>query len=70
MTTFKNFLLEKSYSLKMPYIIAEAGVNHEGSIDIAKRLIHEAKAGGADAIKFQSYKAELLPARIAHHIGT
>lgn len=43
-----------------PFIIAEAGVNHEGSIDTAKRLIDEAKEGGADAIKFQSYKAETL----------
>ncbi len=40
-----------------PFIIAEAGVNHEGSMDLAKRLIEEAKEGGADAIKFQTYKA-------------
>jgi N-acetylneuraminate synthase len=43
-----------------PYIIAEAGVNHEGDIDLAKRLIYEAKEGGADAIKFQTYKAKTL----------
>jgi len=43
-----------------PYIIAEAGVNHEGDPNIAKRLIDEAKEGGADAIKFQTYKAETL----------
>ena len=43
-----------------PYIIAEAGVNHEGSMATAKRLIDEAKQGGADAIKFQTYKAETL----------
>lgn len=46
-----------------PYIIAEAGVNHEGSMEIAKRLIDEAKEGGADAIKFQSYKAETLTSK-------
>lgn len=46
-----------------PFVIAEAGVNHEGSMDIAKRLIAEAKAGGADAIKFQTYKAETLASR-------
>jgi len=46
-----------------PYIIAEAGVNHEGSMEIAKRLINEAKEGGADAIKFQSYKAETLASK-------
>ena len=33
-----------------PYVIAEAGVNHEGSMDIARRLIDEAALGGADAI--------------------
>ena len=43
-----------------PYIIAEIGVNHEGSIDQAKRLIDQAKLGGADAAKFQSYKADSL----------
>lgn len=40
-----------------PYVIAEIGVNHEGSMELAKRLIDEAKAGGAHAAKFQSYKA-------------
>jgi N-acetylneuraminate synthase len=43
-----------------PYIIAEIGVNHEGSLDQAKRLIDLAKKGGADAAKFQSYKADTL----------
>lgn len=43
-----------------PYIIAEAGVNHEGCIDTAKRLIDEAQKGGADAIKFQTYKADTI----------
>lgn len=46
-----------------PYLIAEAGVNHEGSMDIAKRLIDEAKKGGADAIKFQTYKAETIASK-------
>ncbi|MDG1440683.1 MAG: N-acetylneuraminate synthase family protein [Flavobacteriales bacterium] len=46
-----------------PYIIAEAGVNHEGSMKLAKRLVKEAKEGGADAIKFQSYKAETLASK-------
>ncbi|WDE98197.1 N-acetylneuraminate synthase family protein [Lentisphaera profundi] len=46
-----------------PYIIAEAGVNHEGSIDLAKRLIEEAKEGGAHAIKFQTYKAETIASK-------
>ena len=46
-----------------PYIIAEAGVNHEGSMKLAKKLVKEAKEGGADAIKFQSYKAETLASK-------
>ena len=43
-----------------PYIIAEAGVNHEGDMDLARRLIDEAKEGGAHAIKFQTYKASTI----------
>ena len=50
-------------SFEKPYIIAEAGVNHEGDLDIAKRLIDEALEGGAHAIKFQSYKAETLASK-------
>jgi len=40
-----------------PFIIAEAGLNHNGDISIAKKLIDEAKKIGCDAIKFQTYKA-------------
>ncbi len=46
-----------------PYIIAEAGVNHEGNMAIAKRLVDEAKEGGADAIKFQTYRAGTLASK-------
>ena len=46
-----------------PYVIAEIGVNHEGSLTTAKRLIELAKQGGADAAKFQTYKAETLASR-------
>lgn len=53
----------KETALPMPYVIAEAGVNHEGSMELARRLIAEAKEGGADAIKFQSYKAGTLASR-------
>ena len=51
------------FRLRLPYIIAEAGVNHEGDMELAKRLIDEAKEGGADAIKFQTYKAETIASR-------
>ena len=43
-----------------PYIIAEVGVNHECNMDIAKKLINDAVEGGADAVKFQTYKASSL----------
>lgn len=46
-----------------PYVIAEIGVNHEGSLDLAKKLIDLAKEGGADAAKFQTYKAETLASK-------
>ncbi len=49
--------------VQKPFIIAEAGVNHEASLGLAKRLIEEAKSGGADAIKFQTYKAATLASR-------
>ena len=46
--------------MKKTLIIAEAGVNHNGNINIAKDLIDKAKDVGADAVKFQSYKANKL----------
>lgn len=48
------------YSKDKCFIIAEAGVNHNGNIDIAKKLIDKAIEAGVDAIKFQSFKAENL----------
>lgn len=42
------------------FIIAEAGVNHNGDINLAKRLIEEAAKAGADAVKFQTFKASKL----------
>lgn len=41
-------------------IIAEAGVNHNGSLDLARRLIDAAADAGADAVKFQTFRAERL----------
>jgi sialic acid synthase SpsE len=46
-----------------PYVIAEIGVNHEGSMDLAKRLVRDAKASGCHAAKFQTYKAAQLASR-------
>lgn len=47
------------------FIIAEAGVNHNGDINIAKKLVDEAVLAGADAVKFQTFKAENLVCRNA-----
>ncbi len=52
-----------AHRVHRPYVIAEAGVNHEGSLELAKRLIDEAREGGAQAIKFQSYKADKIASR-------
>jgi sialic acid synthase SpsE len=59
MSKFKinNFLVNET---SLPYVIAEIGVNHEGSFDKAKMLIELAKEGGANAAKFQTYKANTL----------
>lgn len=46
-------------------IIAEAGVNHNGSLDIAKRLVDEAADAGVDIVKFQTFKAEKLVSKSA-----
>lgn len=42
------------------YIIAEAGVNHNGRLDLALKLCDEAKKAGVDAVKFQTWKTELI----------
>lgn len=46
-------------------IIAEAGVNHNGSIQLAKRMVDEAKKAGADYVKFQTFVPERLVSQYA-----
>ena len=47
------------------FIIAEAGVNHNGSLKTAKKMIDEASIAGADAVKFQAFKADKLVSKNA-----
>jgi len=47
------------------FIIAEAGVNHNGDVNMAEKLIDAAKDAGADAVKFQTFKAESMVTRDA-----
>ena len=47
------------------YIIAEAGVNHNGDINLAYKLVDAAKAAGVDCIKFQTFKSENLVSHTA-----
>lgn len=51
--------------MKKIFIIAEAGVNHNGDMKIARRLIDAASDSGADAVKFQTFQAKKLVCRTA-----
>ena len=51
--------------MKKVLIIAEAGVNHNGSLELAKKLVDEAKECGADIVKFQTAKLDSLVSKFA-----
>lgn len=53
-------MLKNKEIMKNTYIIAEAGVNHNGSIELALELIDKAKEVGANCVKFQTFKAESI----------
>lgn len=50
----------KYFQSKSCFLIAEAGVNHNGKLELAKRLVDTAQEAGANAVKFQTFKAEKL----------
>lgn len=58
--------MNKKFKKLNPYLIAEIGVNHECSIKKAKKMIDECKLNGADAVKFQYYKAEKIASKNAN----
>jgi sialic acid synthase SpsE len=55
--------ISPTVAAQRPFIIAEIGVNHGGDMNLAKKLIDLAKEGGADAVKFQTYRADTLAAK-------
>ena len=48
-------------AMSEPYIIAEVGINHNGNLKTALEMIEVAKNSGADAVKFQTFKAKRQP---------
>ena len=46
--------------INKPYLIAEIGINHNGSLNITKKLIDSAKSSGFDAVKFQKRTIDIV----------
>ena len=49
----------KKLKFKKPFLIGEIGINHNGSLKLAKKLINQAKETGFDAVKFQKRNPEI-----------
>ena len=52
-------------NIKKTFVVAEIGVNHEGNINLAKRMINLASKAGVDAVKFQTYSHS----NMFHHLN-
>jgi N,N'-diacetyllegionaminate synthase len=61
--------VKKKVKMHKVFIIAEAGVNHNGSLRTAKKMIDGAVRAGADAVKFQTFNAESMVSRYAQKAG-
>lgn len=69
----KTVLLDNGIELKnfgTPYIIAEIGSNHNGNMQLAKKIIDSAKACGCDAVKFQSFNEKSLICKAEYEANT
>ncbi len=56
----------KINNFNKPYIIAELGSNHNGDMDLARKLILEAKEAGADCVKFQSWSKDSIFSKVKY----
>ena len=61
----KNNFIQKILSNKEPYLIAEIGINHNGNLNLAKKMIKSAKLNGAHCVKFQKFIADDYISRYA-----
>src|SRR5882757_6846023 len=68
MKTFRVSSRRRIGEAEPVYIMAEIGINHNGSLDIAKKLIDEAVIAGCDAVKFQKRTPELCTPKDQWHL--
>ena len=54
----RSKIIPKIKKMKRPYLIAEIGINHNGNLSLAKKMILSAKKNGADCVKFQLFSAD------------
>ncbi len=64
-----DFIKDKILNSKNPYIIAEIGINHNGNLNLAKKMILSAKKNGAHCVKFQKFIADNYISQFAQKAG-